>query len=99
MDECIGDVQSSKFLGVVIDSHLNWSKHINYIKTKVSKGIGIINRIEQFINKETLRTFFNLCIRIYTIVLKFGATRKIITGTRLLSYRRELCALFLVHRY
>ena len=56
MDECIGEVQSTKFLGVVIDCHLNWSKHINYIKIKVSKEIGIINRIKQFINKETLRT-------------------------------------------
>ena len=51
-------VQGTKFLGVVIDCHLNWSKHINYIKTKVSKGIGIINRIKQFINKETLRTLY-----------------------------------------
>ena len=58
MDECIGEVQSIQFLGVVIDCHLNLSKHINYIKTKVSKGIGIINRIKQFINKETLRTLY-----------------------------------------
>ena len=53
MDECIGEVQRTKVLGVVIDCHLNWSKHINYIKTKVSKGIGIINRIKKNINKET----------------------------------------------
>ena len=58
MDECIWEWQSTKSLGVVIDCHLNWSKHINYIKTKVSKGIGIINRIKQFINKETLRTLY-----------------------------------------
>ena len=53
MDKCIGEVQITKFLGVVIDCHLSWSKHINYIKTKVSKGIGIINRIKKIINKET----------------------------------------------
>ena len=33
MHECIGEVQSTKCLGVIIDCHLNWSKHINYIKT------------------------------------------------------------------
>ena len=38
MHECIGEVQSTKCLDVIIDSHLNWSKYINYIKTKVSKG-------------------------------------------------------------
>ena len=47
MDECIKEVQSTKFQCVVIDCHLNWSKHIRYIKTKVSKGIGIINRINK----------------------------------------------------
>ena len=36
--ECIGEVQSTQFLGVVIDCHLNWFKQINYLKTKVSKG-------------------------------------------------------------
>ena len=89
------------FLGVVIDHHLNWSQHINYIKSKVSKEIRIINSIKQFVKKGTIRTFFHLCIRIlyYIIVLKSGATPKIVTGTRLLSYRRELCALCLVQRY
>ena len=107
MDECIGEVQSTKFLGVVIDCYFNWSKHRNYIKTKVSKEIGIINRIKQFINKETLRTLYFSFVYpylyyiylYYIYVLKFGATSKTVTGTRLLSYRRELCALFLVHRY
>ena len=51
-------MQSTKFLGVVIDCHLNLSKHINYIKTKVTKGIGVINRNKQFINKKTLRTLY-----------------------------------------
>ena len=44
MDECIGGVQSTQFLGVGIDCHLNWSKLF-----KDSKGIGIINRIKQSI--------------------------------------------------
>ena len=58
MDECIGGLQSTKFLGVVICCHLNWSKHISYIKTKVSKGIGIINMIKKCMNKETIRTLY-----------------------------------------
>ena len=65
MDECIGEVQSTKFLGVVIDCHLNRSTHINYIKIKVSKGIGIINWIKQLINKETPRTLYFLFVYPY----------------------------------
>ena len=51
MNECIGEVQCTKFLGVVIshvDYHLNRSKHIYRSK---NKGIGIINRNNQFVNK------------------------------------------------
>ena len=36
--ECIEEVQCTKFPGVGIDCHLNWSKHINYMKTKVRGG-------------------------------------------------------------
>ena len=100
MDECIGEVQRTTFLGVVIDCHLNWSKHINYMKTKVSEAIEIINRIKQFINKETLRTLYVLFVYPYLYYcIEVWGNAEIVTGTRLLSYRRELCALFIVHRY
>ena len=35
-----------KYLGVVIDGNLSWKHHINYISTKISKGIGIIARLD-----------------------------------------------------
>ena len=34
-------VSNTKFLEVIIDSNLNWSDHITYIKNKISKSIGI----------------------------------------------------------
>ena len=55
-------MQSTKFLGVVIDCHLNWSNNINYIKTKASKGIGIINMIKQFVDKETKNIVLFICV-------------------------------------
>ena len=36
----------TKFLGVIIDSKLTWKSHINYIKSKVAKGIGILSKPE-----------------------------------------------------
>ena len=36
----VSEVQSTKFLGIIIESNLKWTKHINLIKTKISKGIG-----------------------------------------------------------
>ena len=44
------------FPGIIVDYHLNWSKHINYIKSKVSNGRGITNMIKQVVNKKTITT-------------------------------------------
>ena len=44
-------VNNIKFLGVIIDSKLNWSDHITYIKNNISKSIGILAKIRRFLNK------------------------------------------------
>ena len=35
-------VETCKFLGIIINSSLDWSNHINLINRKVSKTIGIL---------------------------------------------------------
>ena len=52
------NVNNTKFLGVIIDSKLNWSDHIRNIKNKVSKSIGILTKIRRFLNEK--KTFRNL---------------------------------------
>jgi hypothetical protein len=54
----LNQVQSIRFLGVHLDSHLTWTNHINYIKSKISKGLGIINKVKQLLNKSTLLTLY-----------------------------------------
>ena len=47
-----------KYLGVIIDSKLNWIDHITYVKNKVAKGIGIIRKASKLLNNKAL---LNLC--------------------------------------
>ena len=56
-----------KFLGVIIDNKLNWSDHILYIKNKISKSIGIINKTRTFLDKNTLRNLYFTFIYPYLI--------------------------------
>ena len=42
------------FLGIYIDRHLTWKKHINIICSKISKATFVINRVKHFFT--TLRT-------------------------------------------
>ena len=44
-----------KYLGVIIDSHLNWKHHIVSISKKLSKCIGILCKLRQFVNRKMLK--------------------------------------------
>ena len=59
--------RNTKFLGVIIDNKLNWSYHILYIKNKISKSIGIINKTRTFLDKNTLRNLYFTFIYPYLI--------------------------------
>ena len=54
----IDRVESTKYLGVYIDSKLNWSKHIDFIKGKIAKAIGIICKARKNLNRETLLVLY-----------------------------------------
>ena len=56
--EIIHEVESTKFLGVIVDCKLNWSLHINHIKNKISKGLGIIYKARRLLNENTLKTLY-----------------------------------------
>ena len=57
--EIIKEEIKTKFLGVILDNKLCWSYHINYIKKKMAKGIGVICRARHLLNVKTLRTLYH----------------------------------------
>lgn len=50
----IEQVHETKFLGVLIDSDLTWSGHINSVCLKLSRTLGILNKIKNNLNKHAL---------------------------------------------
>ena len=44
-NEAIQKVTKAKFLGVIVDRHLNWKDNISMVSHKISKSFGIISRI------------------------------------------------------
>ena len=57
--ECL---DSFNFLGSTIDKHLTWREHINLIANKISRTIGVINRLKHYIPQNVLLTVYNTLI-------------------------------------
>ena len=51
-------IQSSKFLGIIIDENLNWKPHIQLVKSKLSKTLCIMYKASKLINYEGMYTLY-----------------------------------------
>ena len=51
-------VQSHNFLGITIDAHLTWKEQINRIKNKISRTLGIMTRIRNFVPSPVLKMIY-----------------------------------------
>ena len=48
-----------KFLGVIIDSNLTWSHHINYISNKLTRICGVLSRFQDYVPVLILKIIYN----------------------------------------
>ena len=64
-NEIVKKVKNTKVLGVQLDENLNWEKHMDYISSKVSSGIGAIKRLREFVDQSTLVKVYNALIQPY----------------------------------
>ena len=55
----IKKVDSTRFLGVIIDDKLTWEKHIDYLESKLKSAIVMIKRIKKFIPKSKYNTIYH----------------------------------------
>lgn len=51
-------VKETKFLGMIIDEHLNFGAHITNIKQKVSRGLGVLFKAKRYVHECTLLTLY-----------------------------------------
>lgn len=55
-------VDKFKYLGVFLDSHITWEKHVDYISGKVSRKIGLLRRLKNFLPRNTLNMLYKALI-------------------------------------
>ena len=59
----IDEKEFAKYLGILIDNKLTFSKHIQHIRTKLNKGNAILSMVRHYLPKKTLLNTYNAQIQ------------------------------------
>ncbi len=55
-------VFENTFLGVILDHKFSWKPHVNHVRAKVSRGIGILYKVKHFLNIKSMNTLYSSLI-------------------------------------
>ena len=64
-ENIINLVDSSKFLGFIIDNKLSWKEHNLHLSKTLSRNIGIINKLKMSFPKYILKSLYSTLILPY----------------------------------
>jgi len=80
-----------KYLGVMIDEHLNWKHHVSYISNKIKRSIGIISKARHFVNLDILKNLYYSLVYPYLTygIIAWGHTYQ--STTNPLFIRQKKC--------
>ena len=56
---------SIKYLGIYLDEHLNWKTQIAHVQGKLTKNLGILNQLRNYLNLKMLRQLY------YTLIYPY----------------------------
>ena len=88
-DQILKCEYKTKYLGVVIDCHLNWRYHVSHISKKIKHNIGAISKIFHFVNLDILKGLY------YALVYPYLTYCLITWGN---TYHCTLNPLFIFHK-
>ena len=58
----IEQVTEFNFLGLIIDSNLNWKAHLSAISTNISRVIGLLHKLKNIFPKQVRHSIYNSLI-------------------------------------
>ena len=58
-------VDDFNYLGIHLDKHLNWNKHLEVVSKKIAKTVGIFNRLKRYMPRNIMVTLYNTLVLPY----------------------------------
>jgi len=99
----VARVDSSKFLGIYIDDKLNFKLHVDYICRKLSRTIGVMNRVSNLICPEVkIKMYFSLIFSVVSYGVSVWGKSGVVNASRVdrlmskahrvVNYRNGCCS-------
>ena len=76
-----------KYLGLTIDCHLNWKKHVHEVSKKISRGIGILSKLRHFVIDDILTQLY------YSLVYPFLTYGLVVWGNTYVTTLKPIVTL------
>ena len=91
----IQQVNVIKYLGIEIDSQLNFKSHIDNVQSKIAKGIGILFKLNKILTPKTLLMLYYALVHPHLSygILIWGSTYKSYLNTLQLSQNKAMRAI------
>ena len=61
--QALPQVSTHKRLGIVLNRKLTWSDHVNFIRRKAAKKLGLLSHIRRRLPSLVIRTLYVTCVR------------------------------------
>ena len=78
-----------KYLGIMLDSNLNWKSHVNCISTKIKRSIGILSKMRYLVTLDVLISPY------YTLIYPFLIYGLVVWGN---TYPTNIKPLFILQK-
>ena len=86
-------IKSAKFLGVILDDKLTWKEHVEQLKVKLKRSLGMIRRGKNLLNCHGFKMLYyaqfyshlNYCIVIWGSMITFEKK------TKTKNHAKQLC--------
>ena len=76
-----------KYLGINIDSHLNWNFHVQTLAPKLTRAVGMLKKIRHYVNLDTLKNIYHA---IFGSLMQYGCQ---IWGQKINSHVKRIVKL------
>ena len=75
-DVVLDRVVSTKFLGVIVDEHLNWHEQVSAVACKLSRSVGVLRKLQHKLPLSALMMLYNALIKshLYYCNIVWGST-------------------------